>query len=69
MNSAVDYRKLAKHKKGLSFTPEVSATPDDDLTRHFEEMALAQGGEPEPRTVAVQMGRKLHVPLASEVSS
>ena len=64
MNSAIDYRKLAKHKKGLSFTPEESSNPDKELTEHFEEIAHSQGGQPEPRTIAVQMGRKLHIPLA-----
>lgn len=66
MNSAVDYRKLAKHKKGLSFTPEDSKDPDQELTQHFEEMAESQGGPPEPRTIAVQMGRRLSIPLASK---
>lgn len=66
MNSAIDYRKLAKHKKGLSFTPQESSDPDQDLKNHFQDLAQSQGGNPESRTIEVQMGRRLNVPLASK---
>jgi len=65
MASPVDYRKLAHHSKGMYFTPHNSQDADGELTSHFWELAAAAGGEaPSHRQVAVQMGRKLEVPLA-----
>jgi len=65
MASPVDYRKLAHHSKGMYFTPRDSEDADGELTRHFADLAaIAGGGAPTHRQVAVQMGRKLEVPLA-----
>ena len=65
MASPVDYRRLAHHRKGLYFSPRDSKNPDGELTEHFAHLAANAGGDaPEPREIAVQMGRKLHVPLA-----
>jgi protein AFG1 len=65
MASPVDYRKLAHHSKGMYFTPHDSEDADSELTRHFADLAaIAGGGAPTHRQVAVQMGRKLEVPLA-----
>ena len=65
MESPVDYRRLAHHRKGISFIPDDGPDPDEELTRHFAELAAAAGGAPpSPLQIAVQMGRKLDVPLA-----
>ena len=65
MASPVDYRRLAHHRKGLYFSPRDSKDPDGELTEHFAHLAANAGGDaPQPREIAVQMGRKLNVPLA-----
>ena len=65
MASPVDYRKLAHHSKGMYSTPHDCQDPDGELTRHFQELAVLAGGQPPShRQLAVQMGRKLEVPLA-----
>ena len=65
MASPVDYRRLAHHRKGLYFSPQDSKDPDGELTEHFAHLAANAGGDaPQPREIAVQMGRKLNVPLA-----
>lgn len=70
MASPVDYRRLAHHRKGLYFSPHESQNPDKELTEHFASLAANAGGDaPQPRQIAVQMGRKLNVPLSGAYQS
>jgi predicted ATPase len=60
MQSPVDYRRLARHQRGLYFV-----TPDRDEALYEAFVLAAEGQGPEPATVPVAMGRELQVPQAA----
>ncbi|GAX74866.1 hypothetical protein CEUSTIGMA_g2312.t1 [Chlamydomonas eustigma] len=60
MISPTDYRRLAKHQRGLYFT---SQEREEELNEEFVD--LAHGEEPTPQVVEVMMGRQINVPLAA----
>jgi hypothetical protein len=65
MASAVDYRRLAQHQRGLYFVacPPTSPAAAAELGARFREVS---GGAPlAPVRVDVAMGRSLEVPRAA----
>eukprot|EP00210_Caulerpa_lentillifera_P002996 g2860.t1 len=63
MESAVDYRKLARHNRGVYFTGRGKNT---FLSQAFEQKSLGFGSVKD-RYISLQMGRKMQVPISAGV--
>ena len=66
INSKVDYRRLAQHRRGLFYTSHDFQDPDAEVEAQFTALAEACHEPSGPAEVKVMMGRKLPVPQACE---
>ena len=66
INSKVDYRRLAQHRRGLFYTSHDFQDPDAEVEAQFTALAEACHEASGPTEVKVMMGRKLPVPQACE---
>ena len=66
INSKVDYRRLAQHRRGLFYTTHDFQDPDAEVEAQFRALAEACHEPSGPAEVKVMMGRKLPVPQACE---
>ena len=66
INSKVDYRRLAQHRRGLFYTPHDFEDPDAEVEAQFRALAEACHEATGPTEIKVMMGRKLPVPQACE---
>ena len=61
MESEVDYRKLARHNKGIYFTGE---SRHRCLLNAFDQKSMGHSNR-RNHQIGLQMGRKMHIPLSS----
>ena len=66
INSTVDYRRLAQHRRGLFYTAHDFQDPGAEVEAQFRALAEACHEPSGPTEVRVMMGRKLPVPQACE---